>query len=92
MRFAALTAGLAALAFPVLAETVEVDVELALMVDVSRSMGPAELEIQRRGYAKAIASDEVVNVILNSFTGSIAVTFVEWAGYGLQGTISRWSP
>ena len=69
MRFAALPAGLAALAFPVLAETVEVDVELALMVDVSRSMGPAELEIQRRGYAEAIASDEVRAVTLN---GSIA--------------------
>ena len=73
------------------AHATEVDVELALMVDVSRSMGPAELEIQRRGYAEAIASDEVVNVILNSFTGSIAVTYVEWAGYGLQREIVPWT-
>lgn len=73
------------------ARATEVDVELALMVDVSRSMGPAELEIQRRGYAEAIASDEVVNVILNSFTGSIAVTYVEWAGYGLQREIVPWT-
>ncbi|WP_413720920.1 DUF1194 domain-containing protein [Silicimonas sp. MF1-12-2] len=91
MRSAALLAGLAAIAWPVLAEAKEVDVELALMVDVSRSMGPAELEIQRRGYAEAITSDEVVNVILNSFTGSIAVTFVEWAGYGLQREIVPWT-
>ena len=73
------------------ARATEVDVELALMVDVSRSMGPVELEIQRRGYAEAIASDEVVNVILNSFTGSIAVTYVEWAGYGLQREIVPWT-
>lgn len=73
------------------ARATEVDVELALMVDVSRSMGPAELEIQRRGYAEAIASDEVVNVILNSFTGAIAVTYVEWAGYGLQREIVPWT-
>mgnify|MGYP001814393974 CR=1 FL=1 len=73
------------------AAATEVDVELALMVDVSRSMGPVELEIQRRGYAEALQSDQVVNVILNSFTGSIAVTYVEWAGYGLQREILPWT-
>lgn len=73
------------------AQPVEVDVELALMVDVSRSMGPAELEIQRRGYAAAIASDEVVGVILNGFTGAIALTYVEWAGYGLQREVVPWT-
>lgn len=72
-------------------DRVEVDVELALMVDVSRSMSADDLEIQRRGYAEAIASDEVVKVILNSFTGRIAVTYVEWAGYGLQREIVPWT-
>ena len=76
---------------PASAQPVEVDVELALMVDVSRSMGPAELEIQRRGYAAAIASDEVVGVILGSFTGRIAVTYVEWAGRHLQRTVIPWT-
>ena len=69
----------------------EVDVELALMVDVSRSMAPTELEIQRRGYAEAIRSDEVVNAILNGFTGRIAVTYVEWAGYGANRVIVPWT-
>lgn len=77
--------------FPLAAQQAEVDVELALMVDVSRSMGPVELEIQRRGYAEAIASDEVVGAILNGFTGRIAVTYVEWAGYGLQRVIVPWT-
>ena len=76
---------------PAFANEVEVDVELALMVDVSRSMSADDLEIQRRGYAEAIASDEVVKVILNSFTGRIAITYVEWAGYGLQRRIVPWT-
>ncbi|MCG6883550.1 MAG: DUF1194 domain-containing protein, partial [Silicimonas sp.] len=73
------------------ARAIEVDVELALMVDVSRSMGPNELEIQRRGYAEAIVSDEVVGAILNSFTGRIAITYVEWAGYGSNRVIVPWT-
>ncbi|MEM6387889.1 MAG: DUF1194 domain-containing protein [Pseudomonadota bacterium] len=73
------------------ARAVEVDVELALMVDVSRSMGPSELELQRRGYAEAIASDEVMNAILNGFTGRIALTYVEWAGSGANRVIIPWT-
>lgn len=69
----------------------EVDVELALMVDVSRSMGPSELELQRRGYAEAIASDEVIGAILNGFTGRIALTYVEWAGKGSNRVIVPWT-
>lgn len=76
---------------PAPAQPVEVDVELALMVDVSRSMSPDELEIQRRGYAEAISSDEVVGVILNSFTGRVALTYVEWAGFGLQRVVVPWT-
>ena len=73
------------------AQATEVDIELALMVDVSRSMAPSELEIQRRGYAEAIASDEVVNAILNGFTGRIALTYVEWAGNGSNRVIVPWT-
>ena len=76
---------------PVQAIAVEVDVELALMVDVSRSMDTWELELQRRGYAEAIASDEVIGAIENSFTGRVAITYVEWAGYGLQRVILPWT-
>ncbi|AZQ68599.1 DUF1194 domain-containing protein [Silicimonas algicola] len=78
-------------ALPLWAQAVEVDVELSLMVDVSRSMGPEELEIQRRGYAAAIASDEVVKVIENSYTGRIAITYVEWAGRYLQRVVVPWT-
>ncbi|HUF87999.1 MAG TPA: DUF1194 domain-containing protein [Thermohalobaculum sp.] len=73
---AACTLGPAALAQGEL----EVDVELVLAVDVSRSMTPRELEIQRRGYAEALVSDEVVSAIRNGMLGRVALAYVEWAG------------
>lgn len=90
-KFLGILASLAMAACPAQSETLEVDVELALMVDVSRSMGPWELDIQRKGYAEAIRSDEVVGAILNSFTGRIALTYVEWAGSGLQRVVVPWT-
>lgn len=73
------------------AEAIEVDVELALMVDVSRSMSPEEMEIQRRGYGEALVSDQVVGVIQNGFIGRIAITYVEWAGNGSQRVVVPWT-
>ena len=54
-------------------ELTEVDVELFLAVDVSRSMSPYELEIQRKGYAAAMASEEVKGTIAGGMIGRIAV-------------------
>lgn len=76
---------------PVLAQDVEVDVELFLAVDVSRSMSPAELEIQRRGYAEALTSDPVVRAIEDGLLGRIAITYVEWAGEHAQRLIVPWT-
>ncbi|MDJ0686337.1 MAG: DUF1194 domain-containing protein [Alphaproteobacteria bacterium] len=59
---------------------VEVDLELFLAVDVSRSMTRREMEIQRRGYAEALTSDPVWQAISGGMLGRIAVTYVEWAG------------
>ncbi len=91
MRFFALILTASLWLHPAAADPIEVDVELALMVDVSRSMGPVELELQRRGYAEAISSDEVIGAIENTFTGQIAITYVEWAGYGLQRIVLPWT-
>lgn len=76
---------------PLGAEPIEVDVELSLMVDVSRSMSVPELEIQRRGYAEALVSDEVLGVIQNGFIGKIAITYVEWAGDGINTIVVPWT-
>lgn len=77
-------------ALPLRAET-EVDVELFLAVDVSRSMSPGELEIQRRGYAEALSSDEVIAAITGGMIGRIALTYVEWAGSDSQRVIVPWT-
>ncbi|MEL6808605.1 MAG: DUF1194 domain-containing protein [Pseudomonadota bacterium] len=77
---------------PVRAEDrVEVDVELFLAVDVSRSMQPFELEIQRRGYAAALTSEEVAAAIGGGMLGRIAVTYVEWAGAHSQRVVVPWT-
>ncbi|OWU84751.1 hypothetical protein ATO6_10485 [Oceanicola sp. 22II-s10i] len=71
--------------------SVEVDVELLLLVDVSRSMTPNELEIQRRGYAEALTSDAVLQVIGDGFLGHIAIAYVEWAGAWSQNVVHDWA-
>lgn len=78
-----------AIAVPSSAE--EVDVELFLAVDVSRSMSYDELELQRQGYASALTSPEVMQAIESGLLGVIAVTYVEWAGAGSQKVIVPWT-
>lgn len=82
---------LALTTLPATAQPIEVDVELALMVDVSRSMTPNEVEIQRRGYAEAILSNEVMTAVQSGLLGAIAVTYVEWAGNYTQREIVPWT-
>lgn len=89
MRF--LAAALLLLAAPAAADEIEVDVELVLAVDVSRSMTLRELEIQRRGYAEALTSPEVVSAIGKGALGRIAITYIEWAGVGAQRVVVDWA-
>lgn len=71
--------------------SVEVDVELLLLVDVSRSMTPNELEIQRRGYAEALVSPEVLKAINGGLIGHVAIAYVEWAGATSQRVVQDWA-
>ena len=75
---------------PSIAQEVEVDVELFLAVDVSRSMSAEELDIQRRGYADALMHPEILAAINNGMLGRIAVTYVEWAGDYAQREVVPW--
>ncbi len=88
MRWLALV--LSCIPFAALAET-EVDVELFLAVDVSRSMQPWELEIQRRGYAEALRSDAVWDAMQRGLLGRVAITYVEWAGVASQREVVPWT-
>ncbi|MGE0502436.1 MAG: DUF1194 domain-containing protein [Rhizobiaceae bacterium] len=68
----------------------EVDVELVLAVDVSRSMDPSELVLQRAGYAAALRHPDVLDAIRRSARGRIALTYFEWAGGIETGSIVGW--
>lgn len=75
----------------VAAQNVEVDLELFLAVDVSRSMSPEELDIQRRGYAEALTSPEFQAALDGGLLGRIAITYVEWAEDYAQRVIVPWT-
>jgi hypothetical protein len=62
----------------------EVDLELVLAVDISRSMDFDEQTLQRAGYVEAFRHPEVIAAIGSGLIGRIAVTYLEWAGVGLQ--------
>jgi hypothetical protein len=68
-----------------------VDVALVLAVDVSRSMSLGELAIQRRGYAEAITSPEVLRAIARGAHGRIAITIFEWAAEGSTRELVPWT-
>jgi hypothetical protein len=72
------------------ANSVEVDVELVMAVDISYSMDMDELALQREGYAQAIASQEFLNALKQGTNGKIAVTLVEWAGVSDQRVVVPW--
>jgi hypothetical protein len=57
----------------------EVDLELVLLADASGSITQSEIDFQREGYAAAITHPDVLGAIRSNLTGSIAVTYVEWA-------------
>ncbi|WP_245414139.1 DUF1194 domain-containing protein [Nitratireductor sp. StC3] len=68
-----------------------VDVELVLAVDVSLSMSPSELDIQREGYVAALVHEQVLAAIRSGLHGKIAVTYFEWAGETSQRLVVPWT-
>jgi hypothetical protein len=71
-------------------ETVAVDVELVLAVDVSYSMDPDEQALQREGYRLALTSKEFLNALREGRYGKIAITYVEWASDYDQKIVMPW--
>jgi Protein of unknown function (DUF1194) len=91
MRALLALAILFAASLPAFAGDTEVDVELVLAVDVSRSMTRHELEIQRRGYAEALRSPEVLSAVRRGYLGRIALTYIEWSGTYDQRVVLDWT-
>lgn len=65
--------------------------ELVLAVDVSLSMSPAELAIQREGYAAALKDPQVLRAIAGGYHGRIAISYFEWAGTGTHHVVVPWT-
>lgn len=68
----------------------EVDVTLVLAVDTSRSMDFEEIGIQRDGYVAALKHKEFIDAVKGGLTGRIAISYFEWAGYVVQGSVIDW--
>ena len=85
---AALAASWAGVA-PALADNV--DLLLVLAADVSRSIDEGEFNLQRKGYAAALADPRVLRAITGGPNRAIAVTFVEWSGADEQKTVVDWT-
>jgi hypothetical protein len=58
----------------------DVDLELVLAVDVSVSMSPNELTVQRQGYVAALRHPELFAAIATGPLGKVALIYLEWAG------------
>ena len=68
-----------------------VDIELILAVDVSLSMSPDELAIQRDGYSAALTHERVIQAIEEGAYGKIAITYFEWAGSTSLNVVVPWT-
>lgn len=74
-----------------IAHAEEVDLELVLAVDVSRSIDDEEFALQRQGYAQAFSHPSVIHAIQSGPHGRIAVAFVEWSGADFQKLVVPWT-
>jgi hypothetical protein len=69
----------------------DVDLLLVLAVDVSRSIDATKFQLQREGYAGAVADPKVLEAIRSGRAGRIGLTFVEWSGVGAQKVVIDWT-
>src|SRR5881409_1058952 len=69
----------------------QVDLLLVLSSDVSRSVDHPKFLLQREGYASAVSNTQVLDAIKSGPNGKIALSFVEWSGYGAQKLVIDWT-
>src|SRR4029079_6828652 len=67
-----------------------VDLLLVLAADVSRSVDSQKFQLQREGYAAALANTRVLEAIQSGRRGRIGVLFLEWSGFGNQKVVIDW--
>jgi hypothetical protein len=69
----------------------DVDLILVLAADVSRSIDSGKFQLQREGYAAAVADPRVLDAIQSGKNRRIGLTFVEWSGVGSQQVVIDWT-
>ena len=69
----------------------EIDLALALAIDISGSIDPDEAHLQRRGYVEAFRDPVIVKAILGGPNGRIAVAYYEWSDSWMQKLLIDWT-
>jgi Protein of unknown function (DUF1194) len=69
----------------------EVDLALALGIDISGSIDPDEARLQREGYVEAFRDPVIVKAILGGSHGRIAVAYFEWSDAWVQKLLVDWT-
>jgi len=69
----------------------EVDLALALAIDISGSIDPEEARLQRQGYVQAFRDPVVVRAIQGGPNGRIAVAYYEWSDSWMQKLLIDWT-
>lgn len=69
----------------------EVDLALAMAIDISGSIDPDEAKLQREGYVQAFGDPVIVKAILGGSHGRIAVAYYEWSDAWVQRLLIDWT-
>ena len=69
----------------------DVDLELVLLADATGSIDDSEIAFQRKGYAEALVSADVLDAIRSGAHQKIAVTYVEWGDFTSQEVVVGWT-
>jgi len=69
----------------------QVDLALAMAIDISGSIDPDEAHLQREGYVLAFRDPVIVKAILGGSTGRIAVAYYEWSDAWVQRILIDWT-
>jgi len=69
----------------------EIDLALALGIDISGSIDPEEAKLQRQGYVLAFRDPVIVKAILGGANGRIAVAYYEWSDSWMQKLLIDWT-
>jgi hypothetical protein len=72
-------------------EKKEVDLALAMAIDISGSIDPDEAKLQREGYVLAFRDPVIVRAILGGPNGRITVAYYEWSDSWMQKLLIDWT-